>query len=82
MRDLTVSGMIPRPRVLRDPVAGAELDSGVIGMSLDDLKAVPRVTGVARGARKIGALRGALFGRYMNEPITDRCIAMRLLAMP
>jgi DNA-binding transcriptional regulator LsrR (DeoR family) len=57
-----------------------ELDSRVIGISLNDLKKVPRVIGVAGGARKIEALRGALLGRYMNELITDRFTATKLLA--
>jgi len=57
-----------------------ELDSRLIGISLDDLKRVPRVIGVAGGARKIEALRGALLGRYMNVLITDRFTATKLLA--
>ena len=57
-----------------------ELDSRVIGIRLEDLKAVPRVIGVVGGARKIEALRGALLGRYMNVLITDRFTATRLLA--
>jgi DNA-binding transcriptional regulator LsrR (DeoR family) len=57
-----------------------ELDSRVIGISLDDLKKVPRVICVAGGARKIEALRGALLGRYMTVLITDRFTATRLLA--
>jgi DNA-binding transcriptional regulator LsrR (DeoR family) len=61
------------------PIA-SELDSRVIGIGLDDLKAVPRVIGVAGGARKIEALRGALLGRTMNVLITDRFTATRLLA--
>ena len=57
-----------------------ELDSRVIGISLDNLKKVPRVICVAGGARKIEALRGALLGRYMTVLITDRFTATRLLA--
>jgi DNA-binding transcriptional regulator LsrR (DeoR family) len=57
-----------------------ELDSRVIGISLDDLKKVPRVICVAGGARKIEALRGALLGRYMTVLISDRFTATRLLA--
>jgi DNA-binding transcriptional regulator LsrR (DeoR family) len=58
-----------------------ELDSRVIGISLDDLKRVPRVICVAGGARKIEALRGALLGRFMNVLITDRFTATKLLAI-
>jgi DNA-binding transcriptional regulator LsrR (DeoR family) len=58
-----------------------ELDSRVIGIALEDLKAVPRVICVAGGARKIEAIRGALLGRYMNVLITDRFTATKLLAV-
>lgn len=59
-----------------------EADSRVIGMSLADLKKVPRVVGVAGGTRKLDALRGALLGKYLNVLITDHFTAAKLLAVP
>ncbi|WP_237154734.1 sugar-binding transcriptional regulator [Oryzibacter oryziterrae] len=59
------------------PVTGS-LDERVIGMSLAELGKVPRVVGVAGGARKLDAIRGALLGRIVNVLITDKFTAARL----
>lgn len=59
------------------PLGGA-LDERVIAMSLDELKAVPRVVGVAGGGRKVAAIRGALLGRHIGVLITDRFTAEKL----
>lgn len=57
-----------------------ELNDRVISMELDELRAVPRVVGVAGGSRKINAIRGALAGRLINVLITDLATAERLVA--
>lgn len=56
------------------------LDERVIAMGLDEIKQVPRVVGIAGGARKVAAIRGALLGRHINILITDKFTAAALLA--
>jgi DNA-binding transcriptional regulator LsrR (DeoR family) len=51
----------------------------VTGMALDQLQRVERVVGVAGGARKLAAIRGALNGKLINTLITDRFTAERLV---
>jgi DNA-binding transcriptional regulator LsrR (DeoR family) len=61
------------------PVA-SPLAERVIGLSLRQLRRVPRAVGVAGGADKLDAIRGALEGRLVNVLITDRFSAERLLS--
>jgi DNA-binding transcriptional regulator LsrR (DeoR family) len=67
-------------------VAGAPVPSRfgerVIGLSLEQLRRVPRAVGVAGTAEKVDAIRGALEGRLINVLITDHFTAERLLALP
>jgi DNA-binding transcriptional regulator LsrR (DeoR family) len=56
------------------------LNDRVIGMDLDQLRAVRRVVGVAGGRRKTNAIRGALAGKLINVLITDLATAESLLA--
>jgi DNA-binding transcriptional regulator LsrR (DeoR family) len=60
----------------------SRFDERVIGLSLDELRRVPRSVGVAGTPEKLDALRGALEGRLLNVLITDRFTAERLLAEP
>ncbi|QOY88596.1 sugar-binding transcriptional regulator [Paludibaculum fermentans] len=55
------------------------LNERVIGMSLEELRKVSRVVGVAGGRRKLAAIRGALAGKWINVLITDRLTASQLL---
>lgn len=64
-----------------NPVGGP-LDERVIGMSLDELRAVPRVVGVAGGARKVAAIRSAMLGGFLDVLITDKFTAEKLVAAP
>jgi DNA-binding transcriptional regulator LsrR (DeoR family) len=57
----------------------SDLDARVIGVTLDQLKTVERVVGVAGGPAKTAAIRGALLGRYVDVLITDHATALRLL---
>jgi DNA-binding transcriptional regulator LsrR (DeoR family) len=57
-----------------------ELNDRVISMDLDQLRAVPRVIGVAGGRRKTQAILGALAGGLVKALITDLKCAERLLA--
>jgi DNA-binding transcriptional regulator LsrR (DeoR family) len=61
------------------PVA-SEVDRRVIGVTLEQLRRVERSVGVAGGARKYAAIRGALLGGWVNVLITDHVTAERLAA--
>jgi DNA-binding transcriptional regulator LsrR (DeoR family) len=56
-----------------------ELDERVIGISLDELRHIDRVVGVAGGPDKLAAVRGALLGGYIDVLITDQRTARLLL---
>jgi DNA-binding transcriptional regulator LsrR (DeoR family) len=49
----------------------SSLEGRVIGITADELRAVPRVIGVAGGSSKVGAIRAALLGRWVDVLITD-----------
>lgn len=59
---------------------GGNLDSRVVGVSLDDLRGIKRVVGVALGERKRDAILGALRGRYLDVLVTDATTATWLCA--
>lgn len=61
------------------PVASA-VDECVIGISLEELRAIRRTIAVAGGPEKTGAILGALRGGWINGLITDRFTAEKLLA--
>ena len=56
------------------------LDSRVIGLTLAQLRRVPRSVGIAGGPRKRDAIRGALAGGWVNVLITDQHTAAALVA--
>jgi DNA-binding transcriptional regulator LsrR (DeoR family) len=60
----------------------SDLDERVIGIGVEALRRIPRRVGVAGGARKVEAIRGALVGRWVDVLITDLETAQRLLAEP
>jgi DNA-binding transcriptional regulator LsrR (DeoR family) len=60
-----------------NPVA-SKFDRRVIGITAEQLLAVPRRIGVAGGARKFEAIRAALLGGWVNVLITDLDMARRL----
>jgi DNA-binding transcriptional regulator LsrR (DeoR family) len=55
------------------------LNDRVVSMELKQLKRVDRAIGVAGGARKLAAIRGALRGELINILITDSCTAEKLV---
>jgi len=57
----------------------SELDDRVIGISLEQLKQIPRVVGVAGGPQKQSVVRGALEGHLIDVLITDHQTAHHLL---
>jgi len=48
-----------------------EIDKRVVTISLEKLKAIPKVIGVAGGERKYEIVNAALLGNYLNVLITD-----------
>jgi len=60
------------------PVHGP-LDDRVIGVTLEELMATPRVVGVAGGDRKVEAIRACLTGKLVNVLVTDKFTAEKLL---
>lgn len=55
------------------------LDDRIVGIDPDTLRKVPRVIGIAGGARKLKAIRGAVLGGWINILITDLDTARALL---
>ena len=61
-------------------VVGGAFDDRIIAIPVTDLLRVPRRVGVAGGARKLAAIRGAMAGGWVNALVTDLSTAERLLA--
>jgi DNA-binding transcriptional regulator LsrR (DeoR family) len=57
----------------------SELDSCVIGLTLEELKKIYRVVAIAGGSAKLRAIRAALNGRLVNVLVTDHLTAQALL---
>lgn len=57
----------------------ASISDRVIAVDLELLRTAPRVVGVAGGAQKLAAIRGAILGGWVNVIITDRTTAEQLL---
>jgi DNA-binding transcriptional regulator LsrR (DeoR family) len=57
----------------------SSLEERVIGITLEQLRGIRRVVGVAGGSRKVGALIGAMRGRFIDVLITDRFTANKLV---
>jgi DNA-binding transcriptional regulator LsrR (DeoR family) len=58
----------------------SSLEERVIGITLEQLRGVRRVVGVAGGGRKVDALLGALRGSLIDVLITDRFTAAKLVS--
>ena len=59
----------------------SELDQRIIGLTLDDLKQISRVVGIAGGAGKRQAIHGALQGHLINVLVTDHLTAKALIGI-
>lgn len=57
-----------------------EINQRILGLTLEQIQAIPRVIGVAGGPEKFEVIRAALRGRLLNVLITDIDTARRLLA--
>ncbi|WP_262700734.1 MULTISPECIES: sugar-binding transcriptional regulator [Streptomyces] len=62
-----------------NPVHGAVQDR-VLAVSLEDLRRIPTVVGVAAGAEKVRGVLGALRGQYVDVLVCDTTLAEALLA--
>ena len=59
-------------------VVSSDLDERVIGLTLDEIKQIDHVVGVAGGSVKLKAIRGALQGKLVDVLITDHVTAQKL----
>jgi DNA-binding transcriptional regulator LsrR (DeoR family) len=57
----------------------SNFDQRVIGLTLDEIKRIERVIGVAGGAAKVSAVRGALAGKLVDVLVTDQITAQQVL---
>jgi DNA-binding transcriptional regulator LsrR (DeoR family) len=57
----------------------SNFDRRVIGLTLDEIKRIDRVIGVAGGAAKVSAVRGALAGKLVDVLVTDQITAQQVL---
>jgi DNA-binding transcriptional regulator LsrR (DeoR family) len=57
----------------------SEFDERIIGLTLDEIKKIRRVVGVAGGHSKREAIRAALLGKLVNVLVTDHITAQHLL---
>ncbi len=57
---------------------GTAVDQRVIGMTLDQLRRVPRKVAIAGGPRKVEAIRAAMHGGLIDVLVTDRVTAETL----
>jgi DNA-binding transcriptional regulator LsrR (DeoR family) len=55
------------------------LNDRIIGLSLDEIRRIPLVIGVAGGRPKVEIIRAALKGDLLDVLITDQLTAERLL---
>jgi DNA-binding transcriptional regulator LsrR (DeoR family) len=62
-----------------EPVS-SDLEARTISTSLDTLKQLENVIGVAAGRNKVGAIRAALRGGYLDVLITDEETGLALAA--
>lgn len=58
-----------------------DLDQRVLAIPRDLYRAIPRKIGVAGGARKLGAIRAAAVGRWMDVLVTDSVTARSLTSL-
>lgn len=94
MRDETIISWKEMDQLIKDGTVGdiclhffdvngnpvqTDLNNRVIGISLDDIKKINRVVGMAGGTDKFEAVLGAIRGRYINTLITDKETAQRLI---
>lgn len=63
----------------RGRIVASELNERIVGLTLDELKKIPRVVGVAGGSAKLQSIRAALLAKLVNVLVTDHLTAKALL---
>lgn len=61
-------------------ICHSALNERMIAVSLENLRQIPRVIGVAAGEKKADVITGALRGKYIDTLITDETAALRVLS--
>ena len=56
-------------------------NENILGISLDQLKEVPEVIGIAGGKEKAQAIHASIKAGYINSIVTDRSTALQILRM-
>jgi DNA-binding transcriptional regulator LsrR (DeoR family) len=83
LRDLVHRGAVGSINLRYFDAAGkripSELDKAVIGLTLEELKKIPHVVGVAGGSAKLKPIRAALEAKLINVLVTDHVTAQELL---
>ncbi|MCD6256745.1 sugar-binding transcriptional regulator [Candidatus Aerophobetes bacterium] len=64
---------------LRGEKVDCELHKRIVGLSIEELRGLKRVIGVAGGRRKVQSILGALHGRFINILITDEVTARSII---
>jgi len=60
-------------------IVQSEINDRVIGISLEELKNIKQVIGLAGGPDKVDIIRAALRGKFINHLITDQLTGKKLL---
>ena len=60
-------------------IIGSEFNERVLGLTLEELKEIGHVVGVAGGKVKLSAIRGALAGNHIDVLVTEHITAKKLL---
>lgn len=58
----------------------SDIDQRVVGLTLEEVRRIEHVVGVAGGLGKVEAIRGALIGKLINVLITDHVTAQALIS--
>ncbi len=61
--------------------AAFDINKRIIGLDLEQLRAVPHVLAVARGRSKVKSIFGALRGRFLTVLVTDDITAQGILGL-
>jgi DNA-binding transcriptional regulator LsrR (DeoR family) len=62
-------------------LCASEYDNRIVGLTLEELKRIPLVIGVAAGAAKALPIYGALRGGYLHVLVTDEAAAQGILSL-
>lgn len=57
----------------------SDIEDRIVGVSIDDIKKIRHIVGVAGGSAKLMAISGALAGKLVNVLVTDHVTAGKLL---